>query len=274
MKFEKLSDCITYYQQFHLTKHKYQWRANILKYFDTVPLSELRRFHIKKYAVMRSQVVSNATINRELSFAKASINCVNRDFELNIVNPFSDMKYVEADFMPSYLSKDDYEKLIHSAKALNYHDLHDYIVLLAMTGCRPQEVRTLRWDSVYLDKRQFIVRNCWSKSKKTLYKYLNQTALDVLERRLQNKQGDWVFTNKATNKPIDSYNKCFKKLRLHAGVDCTFYDLRHSYASWLVQGAVPIYTVKDLLGHRDVTTTQRYAHLNYETYCNALAVIG
>ena len=95
MKFEKLSDCITYYQQFHLTKHKYQWRANILKYFDTVPLSELRRFHIKKYAVMRSQVVSNATINRELSFAKASINCVNRDFELNILNPFSDMKYVE-----------------------------------------------------------------------------------------------------------------------------------------------------------------------------------
>lgn len=64
-----------------------------------------------------------------------------------------DMKYVEADFMPSYLSKDDYEKLIHSAKALNYHDLHDYIVLLAMTGCRPQEVRTLKWDCVYLDKR-------------------------------------------------------------------------------------------------------------------------
>ena len=54
---------------------------------------------------MRSQFVSNATINRELSFAKASINCVNRDFELNIVNPFSDMKYVEADFMPSYLSR-------------------------------------------------------------------------------------------------------------------------------------------------------------------------
>ena len=82
------------------------------------------------------------------------------------------------------------------------------------------------------------------------------------------------FTNPATNKPIDSYHKCFVKLRQHAGVKCTFYDLRHSYASWLVQGAIPIYTVKDLLGHRDVTTTQRYAHLNYETYCKALEVIG
>ena len=58
-----------------------------------------------------------------------------------------------------------------------------------MTGCRPQEVRTLEWDNVHFDKKQFIVRNCWSKSKKTLYKYLNQTALEVLERRSKNRIG-------------------------------------------------------------------------------------
>ena len=136
------------------------------------------------------------------------------------------------------------------------------------------EVKNLSWDNVYLDKRQFIVRNCWSKSKKTLYKYLNDTAICVLQSRLDNRQGDWVFTNLKTNKPIDSYHKCFVKLRNHAGVKCTFYDLRHSYASWLVQGSVPIYTVRDLLGHADVSTTQRYAHLDYTTYCNALKIIG
>ena len=272
--FQKLSDCIAYYQTYHLTKHKYQWRANALKYFDCFPLDQLRRFHVKQYFALRSIEVSNATINREVSFARAAINRVNSDFELKLSNPFNDVKFVEQDYIPSYLKQDDYQKLLQSAKELNYHDLHDYIVLLAMTGCRPQEVRTLEWDNVHFDKKQFIVRNCWSKSKKTLYKYLNQTALEVLERRSKNRIGNWVFTNPATNKPIDSYHKCFVKLRQHAGVKCTFYDLRHSYASWLVQGAIPIYTVKDLLGHRDVTTTQRYAHLNYETYCKALEVIG
>lgn len=274
MEFEKLSDCIIYYQTYHLTKHKYQWRADALKYFDSFPLDQLRRFHVKQYFALRSAVVSNATINREVSFARAAINRVNSDFELKLSNPFNDVKFVEQDYIPSYLKQEDYQKLLQSAKELNYHDLHDYIVLLAMTGCRPQEVRTLEWDNVHFDKKQFIVRNCWSKSKKTLYKYLNQTALEVLERRSKNRIGKWVFTNPATNKPIDSYHKCFVKLRQHAGVKCTFYDLRHSYASWLVQGAIPIYTVKDLLGHRDVTTTQRYAHLNYETYCKALEVIG
>ena len=273
MKFEKLSDCIIYYQTYHLTKHKYQWRADALKYFDSFPLDQLRRFHVKQYFALRSAVVSMRP-SIEVSFARAAINRVNSDFELKLSNPFNDVKFVEQDYIPSYLKQEDYQKLLQSAKELNYHDLHDYIVLLAMTGCRPQEVRTLEWDNVHFDKKQFIVRNCWSKSKKTLYKYLNQTALDVLERRSKNRIGKWVFTNPATNKPIDSYHKCFVKLRQHAGVKCTFYDLRHSYASWLVQGAIPIYTVKDLLGHRDVTTTQRYAHLNYETYCKALEVIG
>ena len=273
-EFEKLSDCIAYYQKYHLTKHKYEWRANALKFFDPYPLQSLRKFHAKQYHLLRSSIVSNATINRELSFARAAINCVNRDFELKLHNAFTDIKFTEADFIPSYLNYDDYQKLLSSAKALGYSDLHDYIVLLAMTGCRPHEVLTLSWDNVFLDKRQFIVRNCWSNSKKTLYKYLNDTAIAVLSSRLEKANGLWVFTNPKTNKPIDSYHKCFKKLKAHAGVNCTFYDLRHSYASWLVQGSVPIYTVRDLLGHSDVTTTQRYAHLDFKTYCNALKLIG
>lgn len=272
--FNKLSDCIKYYQQYHLTKHKYQWRANNLAFFDTWDLQDLRKHHVKRYHKLRLLKVSSATVNREISFARAAVNCVNSDYELTLYNAFCNQKFIEDDFIPNYLSHDDYKKLLDSAITLGYSDLHDYIVLLAMTGSRPHEVKNLAWENVYLDKRQFIVRNCWSKSKKTLYKYLNDTAMQVLKARLETRAGEWVFTNTATNKPIDSYHKCFVKLRNHAGVKCTFYDLRHSYASWLVQGAVPIYTVSGLLGHADVSTTQRYAHLDYTTYCNALKVIG
>lgn len=274
MIFEKLSDCVKYYQQYHLTKHKYENRAKHLAFFDDVALSDLRKYHVKQYHALRSEVVSNATINREISFARASINCVNSDFELNLHNAFTDIKFVEADYIPNYLSVEQYEKLLIACKSLGYDDLHDFIVLLTMTGCRPVEVKSLAWVNVHLDKRFFVVRNCWSKNKRTMYKYLNDTAIDVLQKRMANKQGDWVFTNVKTNKPIGSYDKIFKKVRATLDFHCTFYDLRHTYASWLVQGSVSIYTVKDLMGHRDIASTMRYAHLDYATLINAVSKIG
>lgn len=82
--FAKLGDCIGYYQDYQLTKHKYHNRRKALAYFDNVSLEKIRKHHIKKYHLLRSAVVSSATVNREISFARAAINCVNRDFELSI----------------------------------------------------------------------------------------------------------------------------------------------------------------------------------------------
>ena len=72
---------------------------------------------------------------------------------------------------------------------------------------------------------------------------------------------------------IDFKNQ-FKTCKKLAGVNCRMYDLRHTYASWLVQKGVSIYTVKELLGHRDISSTERYAHLDYATYLDALDKIG
>lgn len=272
--FEKLSDTINYYQQYHLTKHKYDNRKKALAYFDDIPLQDIRKHHIKRYHAMRSKVVSNATINREISFARASINCVNRDYELTLYNAFTDIKFDELDYLPNYLTVEQYERLLQACLLHGYDDLHDFIVLLTMCGCRPNELYNLAWQDVHLDKRFFIVRNCWSKNKKMLYKYLNDTAIALLRKRLENKQGDWVFTNVKLSKPMGSYHKIFVKVRDTLDFYCTFYDLRHTYASWLVQGSVSIYTVKELMGHRDIASTMRYAHLDYATYISALSKIG
>ena len=77
--FKKLSDVIEYYQDFHLTKHKYIYRANNLKHLDKVDLKDLKKFHVKEYAQLRREHASNATINRECSFARAAINRVSED---------------------------------------------------------------------------------------------------------------------------------------------------------------------------------------------------
>lgn len=272
--FNLLSQVIEYYQDYHLTKNKYHYRAHNLRFFDAYDLKDLRKKHVKQYAQLRRAVVTNATINRELSFARAAINRVNEDYELKINNPFENVKFIEDDYIANYLNRSQYERLLKSALETGNRDLHDFIVLLTMTGCRPIELLTLKWSNVYLDKNQFIVRNYYSKSKRTMYKYLNDTALNLLLERQAQAIGDYVFTNHKTGDHIKSYSKGFQLCKKRAGVNCTMYDLRHTYASWLIQNGVGIYTIKDLLGHGDIDSTMRYAHLDYAQYLDSLSLIG
>ena len=271
--FSKLSEVIEYYQDYHLTKNKYHYRAHNLRFFDAYRLKDLRKKDIKEYAQFRRVTVSNATINREISFARASINRVIEDYEITLNNPFEKVKFIEADYIPNYLSRSQYERLIASALETNNHDLYHYIILLTMTGARPIELLTLKWANVHLDKRQFVVRNHYSKSKRTMYKYLNDTALMMLLERQAQAVGDYVFTNLKTGDHIKSYSKGFQLCKKRAKVNCTMYDLRHTYASWLIQKGVGIYTIKDLLGHGDIDSTMRYAHLDYAQYVDAVSLI-
>ena len=269
--FSKLSEVIEYYQEYHLTKNKYQYRADNLRFFDAYHLKDLRKKDVKRYAQFRRVTVSNSTINREVSFARAAINRVIDDYEIKLNNPFEKVKFVEADYIANYLNRDQYNRLLAAALHTQNYDLHDFIILLTMTGCRPIELLTLEWSNVHLDKRQFIVRNHYSKSKRTMYKYLNDTAFNLLLER--SKLGDFVFTNLSTNTRYKSFGKGFQLCKKRAGVNCTMYDLRHTYASWLIQKGVGIYTIKDLLGHGDIDSTMRYAHLDYEQYVDAVSLI-
>ena len=151
--FNKLSQVIAYYQEYHLTKNKYQYRADNLGYFDAFHLKDLRKLHVKQYAKARRVHVSNATINRELSFARAAINCVNEDYELKLNNPFEKIKFIETDYIPNYLNRSEYDRLLLAALDTDNHTLYDFIVLLTMTGCRPIELLTLEWSNVHLDKK-------------------------------------------------------------------------------------------------------------------------
>lgn len=269
--FNKLSEVIEYYQEYHLTENKYHYRAHNLRFFDAYNLKDMRKKDVKEYANFRRVTVSNATINREVSFARAAINRVNDDYDIKLNNPFEKVKFIETDYIANYLNRSQYERLLAAALDTGNNDLHDFIVLLTMTGCRPIELLTLSWSNVYLDKKQFIVRNHYSKSKRTMYKYLNDTAFNVLKNKAVT--GEYVFTNANTGDHIKSYSKGFQLCKKRAGINCTLYDLRHTYASWLIQKGVGIYTIKDLLGHGDIDSTMRYAHLDYAQYIDAVGLL-
>ena len=85
---------------------------------------------------------------------------------------------------------------------------------------------------------------------------------EVLQRRSEEKQTAYLFTNEKGNGPRNHATNGIKKAMKRAGIkEFTIHDFRHTCASRLIQNGLSLYEVASILGHTDVQTTQRYAHL-------------
>jgi integrase len=92
---------------------------------------------------------------------------------------------------------------------------------------------------------------------------LNDSALEVLAELDTAGKFDHLFVNERTGAPYTTVMKVWSRLRSKAGVpDLRIHDLRHQYASFLVNSGRSLYEVQQILGHSDPSVTQRYAHLS------------
>ncbi len=77
---------------------------------------------------------------------------------------------------------------------------------------------------------------------------------------------EWAFANPHTGKPYVSIFCAWNTARMNAGLaDVRMHDLRHSFASLLINSGRTLYEVQNILGHSQIKTTQRYAHLSQDT---------
>ena len=131
-------------------------------------------------------------------------------------------------------------------------------VLLSMnTGLRRGEVLKLRWRSIDFNRRLLTVEGPNAKSRQTRHVPLNDEAVNTLRRwREQSGPGARVFDVATGFK--GAWMKLLKRARIS---HFRWHDLRHHFASNLVQHGVPLNTVRDLLGHSSVQMSLRYAHL-------------
>jgi site-specific recombinase XerD len=87
----------------------------------------------------------------------------------------------------------------------------------------------------------------------------------------------YLFVNEATQKPFVTITRAWYRLRAKAGIEkLRVHDLRHSFASFLVNGGRSLYEVQQILGHSDPKVTMRYAHLSTKALqeaANAASVI-
>lgn len=138
-----------------------------------------------------------------------------------------------------------------------YFDHLTPIVLLAMnTGLRRGELLALDWSDVNLDARLLTVRRETAKSGKERHIPLNGEAFGVIRQwAARTDQVGSVFG-------ITGIRSSWGTLLTAAKIqNFRFHDLRHHFASRLVMAGVDLNTVRELLGHADLTMTLRYAHL-------------
>jgi len=147
------------------------------------------------------------------------------------------------------------------------------ILLLLLTGARRNEITHARWEHVDLETSTLFVP--LSKSGKSRYVILNADAVAVLRSIPRLPGNPFVFPSPVTSRPCASLYFPWQRIRTKAGLeDVRLHDLRHSFASALVNDGKDLYTVQRLLGHTSTKATQRYAHLARRTLAEAAETMG
>jgi integrase len=152
--------------------------------------------------------------------------------------------------------------------------LFPLVRLLLGTGLRRSEALTLTWLDVDFDRRFVGIRGEVAKDKEFRAVPLTDDALDALKlwhAQAQKKEAeDWVFPG-VQGERIKRVDTAWSEVLGSANVDnFRLHDLRHDYASRLVQAGVGLYEVSKLLGHADIEMSQRYAHLARDHLRNAV----
>jgi integrase len=133
------------------------------------------------------------------------------------------------------------------------------IRFLLLTGFREQEALGLRWDTVNLERRVAVLPD--TKTGKSVRR-LGASAVLLLESLPRVKKSPYVFPGSKTGKPLVEINRVWYAVRHAAGLgDVRLHDLRHSFASAVASAGGSLLMIRNLLGHRDATTTAKYAHL-------------
>lgn len=228
-----------------------------------------------------------ASVNRHLATLKKAFNLAVREWEWCQRNPVLSVSMErESNGRDRWLTVEEEHRLLAACGPW----LRDLVQFALGTGMRMGEILSLSWRGVDLTRRTVMLFHSKNgerrtipmnhtilslmKAKKEETHFIKQPAGNVIPLNGENP-GDLVFRSKAGT-PIESghLRRAFRLALKKAGIeDFHFHDLRHTFATRLVQAGIELYKVQRLLGHKSPMMTQRYAHHYPESLRDGVEVL-
>lgn len=177
-------------------------------------------------------------------------------------NPCRHVKKYEEKKRERYLSTEELVRLGNTLNELEAEGVESQsainaIRLLILTGCRLGEIQTLKWD--YIKGSSLFLPDSKTGAKRV---YLGPVALEALSLIKRIEGNPYVITGNREGAYLTDMQKPWRRIRKAAGLDdLRIHDLRHSFASSAVGMGESLPMIGKLLGHSQVQTTARYAHL-------------
>lgn len=213
---------------------------------------------IEDYQTNRAEIVSASTVNRDMETLKHLLSCAVESGIIQ-VNPASKVKNLKVEpFRERYLTFKEKEELLKACK--NNIVLHAVVLTALETGMRRGEIMNLEWKSVDFNLKQITLTQTKNNEKRSLP--ITDRLFQELYALWSIRQSDYVF-EKPDGTRYGDWKKSFATACRRAGIDnFRFHDLRHTFASHLRLLGVDLGTIRELLGHKSLQMTMRYAHIS------------
>ncbi|PSH02654.1 MAG: integrase [Acidobacteria bacterium] len=242
------------------------WIASVL---GSKPLKDIAPIHLERIKknmaeagrAPRSATYCLAVVRQLFNFARDHDLFAGQNPVTKVKKPSADNRRVR------FLTHDEADRLL-DALAERSPQVHDQALLSLHCGLRAGEIFALTWADVDLDRGVLTLRD--TKSGKTRAALMTDAVSVMLAARKRGAPNELVFPARGGGKIIqvsDAFDRTVRALGLNAGVEdarqkVVFHSLRHTFASWLVEQGVDIYVVKELMGHGNLSMTERYSHLS------------
>ncbi|MBI4553518.1 MAG: site-specific integrase [Candidatus Latescibacteria bacterium] len=247
------------------TRDGYSVTVHLVPFFGTRQMTAITADLVETYKSERLNAVQVATVNTELKVLKHMFRKA-VEWQYVRTNPcVTVQKLREPDPPVHYLTQDQITALLIACRdPFAPAFLYPFVVTALNTGLRKSELFYLQWADVDFDHAMLAVRNKdgWhTKNYEARIIPMNALLVQTLRTTPRHPTSPAVFHNPDGTR-LHDIRGSFDAAVQRAGLPhTTFHSLRHTFASHLVMNGVDLATVQKLLGHRDIKTTMRYAHL-------------